>query len=193
MGWLFYVVDEERMPYPAVAAEIKKRTGIPVDPSNVFRLVRATRAEYQDRQVAEIAINRKLEGTVSGITEGLLDRRMLYLSAKGDLDASETAELSRLMLQRKQLDVRRMEAASNLYKIQQAGAEFVADILKDEAKAEEARRLAANRALTGSQYVEKIRQLVYGPEAVAKPDGIPDIRDVIEVVNGKPAVEVVLT
>lgn len=191
IDWLFYAVDQ-RMTYKAIADQIKRRTGVRTDPSSVWRLVAATRSEYQDQRVAEAAIIKKLEGeSIQSITETLLNKRLLYFAAKGDIDPGETAELCRLMLARDQLLVRRLEAASNLFKVQQAGAEFLAEILKDEAKAEAAKKLAADHSMTGSQYVERIRLLVYGADAVAKPRGQPNIRDAIEVVNGKPAAEAV--
>jgi hypothetical protein len=178
IDWLFHAVDVERKPYGAIAKELKAK-GIPVEPSSVWRLVVATRAEYQDNQTVESRVVERMKGeSVTSMTEDLLCRRMLYFVAKGDLEPSETAELARVMLAREQLQVRRLEALASAYKAQRDNAEFVKDVLLDIKKAEALRAALDNPALTGEKLVHEVRLIVYGGAAVEKPPGFPDIRDV---------------
>lgn len=182
MEWLFYAADVERRPYADIAKEVEVKTGERIEPERLYRLVKRTRADYQDLQMEEMCIERRLQGeSVDDVTANLLNRRMMFLAAGGDLNPYETAELLRLMIQKDQLKVRKLEAEANLYKVQAQGAEFVAEVIQDQAKKEDLFRLARDKSLTGSQRIERVRLIVYGAAAVAKPEGVPEMREVIDL------------
>ena len=182
MGWLFYVADVARMPYPDIADQIQEKTGRAIGPDAIYRLVTATRAEYQDREMIESIVVQRMQGeSVESMADALVKRRMLYFLAKGDLGPGETAELARVCLQREQISVRRDEAQANLYKIQAQSAEFVAEIITDLKKKEDLFRAASDKKLTGAQKIEQVRLIVYGKSAVSKPSGTPEMREVVDL------------
>ena len=177
LDWLFYTVDQEEVGVTEVCGILERDHGIVVRPNSLYCMMLRKRNAYR----AEMAARQRLEdgggGDVMDEASRILNQRILTtLALEKDLSPKELAELGRLELARDTLKIREQEAKVTLYKVQMQGAEFVVEVLREQGKAEELRRMMENRTLTDAQRIEEARRIMYGEDAVSKPAAIPDMK-----------------
>ena len=89
-------------------------------------------------------------------------KKRLFDATMRDLSVMEMVAIQRSM-------TAETVATAGLYTIQLKGAEFVGDLLKDEAKAAELRALASDGQMSAAEYIEAVRLRMYGDETAVMP------------------------
>jgi len=89
-------------------------------------------------------------------------RKQIFNASMTELSVAEMVALHRSL-------TAEQVAMTGLYSVQQRGAEFVGELLKDEAKAAELRALAKDGQMSAAQYIEAVRQRMYADAAAPLP------------------------
>lgn len=89
-------------------------------------------------------------------------KKQIFNASMENLTTAEIVALSRALTDQQRAD-------AMLYKIQYDAADFVAAVMKDEAKAKALRELATEGNMTPAQYIEAVRHRMYGDAAAAIP------------------------
>ncbi|MES2705135.1 MAG: hypothetical protein V4726_00900 [Verrucomicrobiota bacterium] len=89
-------------------------------------------------------------------------KKRLFDATMGELSVKEMVAIRRTNIAERALEIQ-------LFDIQTECASIIAEVLRGEARAEELRAVAKDRNLTGREFIEAIRQRVYGPAAAARP------------------------
>lgn len=103
----------------------------------------------------------KKHGSISEQTKQSL-RKQMFDASMQILSVKEMVAIHKAMLTEMELGIR-------LYNVQEECAGIIAEVLRGGSRAEDLKELAQDKGLTGKEYIEAIRQRVYGDLAAEVP------------------------
>jgi hypothetical protein len=120
------------------------------------------------------AVERKLQtmdGSVplSSISRQAAAEQLMTEVIVGKMDTHNLISLQKLHNEEDSLAIRKLEAQRRLYEWQWRAANFIAEFLKDQARYDELKALAASKSAAGEDFIEAVRSRVYGSETINKP------------------------
>lgn len=188
--WFFYRI-EKGIPHVKICSVLVREHGIAATPQLIWKTAVTKRRAYENRQARKELEDRLINPDNRETTTALLEEGLQTMAALRDMKPKEVTDALMLLHRRKELEVRKIEAMRKLYDLQFQAATFCVDVLMEDAKLEEFRRLAADRAMTGPEFAERVRRIMYGENTVPKPAGetMERLAAGIEWVEGKPAIE----
>ena len=175
VDWTFTMFDVDGVTLTDIANQLGAQ-GIGATEATLLKLKLSKRQDWLYMQAQKAAMERHLQtmdGDISDrdLAAKAIQERLVTLSLIGDMSAKDVIAARTLEINEQRLEVQKLQAQRALYELQLRGAEFVAEVLRDEQKAAELRELAKNKGLTGDEFIQAVRSRVYGSETVAKPPG----------------------
>lgn len=182
VDWTFTMFDVDGVTLTDIANQLGAQ-GVGATEATLLKLKLCKRQDWLYMQAQKAAIDRhmqNLDGEISDrdLAAKAIQERLVTLSLIGDMSAKDVIAARTLEINEQRLEVQKLQAQRALYELQLRGAEFVAEVLRDEQKAAELRELAKNKGLTGDEFIQAVRSRVYGDNTVAKPPGTVSERKV---------------
>lgn len=175
VDWTFTMFDMDGVTLTDIANQLAAQ-GVGATEATLNKLKLSKRQDWLYMQAQKAAIERHLQTSDGDMSDRdlaakAIQERLVTLALIGDMSAKDVIAARTLEINEQRLEVQKLQAQRALYELQLRGAEFVAEVLRDERKAEELRELAKDKKINGDEFIQTVRSMVYGHETVAKPPG----------------------
>ncbi len=164
--WVFFAALEEGKSLEDIGGELHDK-GVITSMTAIGKMIEVHGLRYRLDRSKEIA--REVDKWEPDKKQGPLEaqlrknlKKRLYDATFRQLTVMEMVAIQRAL-------TAETVATAGLYTIQLRGAEFVGEVMRDEAKARALRDMASDSTMTPAQYIEAVRHRMYGDAAAPVP------------------------